>query len=210
MLLAFFLKGVLVGIVIAVPVGPVGVMCVRRTILDGKLAGFVSGLGAATADAVFGIIAGFGLTAVSDLLIDYQHWLRVAGGCYLLYIGGRAFAAEPPAELESESDAESLLGDFASTFALAVINPITVLAFLGIFAAIGLGRTQATFGHASVLVLGVWVGSLLWWLMLSFGIGHFRRLIGPRHLGWISRGSGAILFFSGVALLITLIVDYLR
>src|SRR5215469_17870102 len=114
MLVLFLLKGVMVGIVIAVPVGPVGVLCVRRTIFQGKLAGFVSGLGAATADAIFGFIAAFGLTFVSDLLIGYQHWLRVAGGCYLLYIGGRAFAAEPPAELESESDAGSLLSDFAS------------------------------------------------------------------------------------------------
>ena len=112
MLLAFFLKGIAVGIVIAVPVGPVGVMCVRRTIFEGKLAGFVSGLGAATADAVFGVIAGFGLTFVSDWLIGYQQWLRVAGGCYLLYIGGTAFAAEPPRELESESDPESLLRDY--------------------------------------------------------------------------------------------------
>jgi len=96
MLLALFLKGIVVGIVIAVPVGPVGVMCVRRTIFEGKLAGFVSGLGAATADAIFGIIAAFGLTAVSDWLMSYQHWLRAAGGCYLLYIGSRAFAAEPP------------------------------------------------------------------------------------------------------------------
>src|SRR6516164_5783827 len=147
MLLAFFLTGIVVGIIIAVPVGPVGVMCVRRTIFEGKIAGFVSGLGAATADAVFGIIAAFGLTVVSDWLIDYQQWLRAAGGCYLLYIGGRAFAAKPPAELEAESDPESLLGDFASTFVLAITNPITILAFLGIFTAIGFSGTQATFGR---------------------------------------------------------------
>jgi threonine/homoserine/homoserine lactone efflux protein len=210
MLLAFFLKGIVVGVVIAVPVGPVGVMCVRRTILEGKLAGFMSGLGAATADAVFGVIAGFGLTAVSDWLIDYQQWLRVVGGCYLLYIGGAAFVAEPPRELESESDPEGLLRDFFSTFVLAVTNPITVLAFLGIFAAIGLGGTQATFGRAAILVLGVWIGSLLWWLMLSFGVGYFRHSIEPRHFAWISRGSGAILFLSGAALLTTLIINYLR
>jgi len=210
MLLAFFLKGIVVGVVIAVPVGPVGVMCVRRTILEGKLSGFASGLGAATADAVFGVIAGFGLTAVSDWLIDYQQWLRVVGGCYLLYIGGSAFAAEPPRELESGNDPEGLLRDFFSTFVLAVTNPITVLAFLGIFAAIGLGGTQATFGHAAILVLGVWSGSLLWWLMLSFGVGYFRHSIEPRHFAWISRGSGAILFLSGAALLATLITNYLR
>jgi threonine/homoserine/homoserine lactone efflux protein len=210
MLLAFFLKGIVVGVVIAVPVGPVGVMCVRRTILQGMLAGFVSGLGAATADAVFGVIAGFGLTAVSDWLIDYQQWLRVVGGCYLLYIGGSAFAAEPPRELDSEGDPESLLRDFFSTFVLTVTNPITVLAFLGIFAAIGLGGTQATFGRAAILVLGVWIGSLLWWLMLSFGMGRVRHSIEPRHLAWISRVSGAILFLSGAALLTTLIINYLR
>jgi threonine/homoserine/homoserine lactone efflux protein len=210
LLLAFLLKGIVVGVVIAVPVGPVGVMCVRRTIFEGRLAGLVSGLGAATTDAVFGIIAGFGLTVVSDWLIDYQQWLRDAGGCYLLCIGGWAFAAEPPAEVESERDPESLLADFVSTFVLAVTNPITVLAFLGIFTAIGLSGTQATFGRASILVLGVWCGSLLWWLMLSFGVGGVRHSIEPRHLGWISRGSGAILFFSGAALLATLIIDYLR
>jgi threonine/homoserine/homoserine lactone efflux protein len=210
LLLEFLVKGIVVGIVIAVPVGPVGVMCVHRTIFDGKLAGLVSGLGAATADAVFGIIAGFGLTVVSDWLINYQQWLRVAGGCYLLYIGGRAFADEPPAELESERDPETLLGDFATTFVLAVTNPITVLAFLGIFTAIGLSGNQATFGRAAILVLGVWCGSLLWWLALSFGVGQVRHSIEPRHLAWISRGSGAILFLSGAALLATPIVSYLR
>src|SRR6516164_939958 len=210
MLLAFFLKGIVVGVVIAVPVGPVGVLCVHRSILEGKLAGFVSGLGAATADAIFGIIAAFGLTFVSDWLVSYEQWLRGAGGCYLLYIGGRAFAAEPPAELESDHDPETLLRDLVSTFVLAVTNPITVLAFLGIFAAIGLGGTQATYGGASILVLGVWGGSLLWWLALSFGVGQVRHSIEPRHLGWISRGSGAILFCSGAALLATLIVSYLR
>jgi len=209
MLLAFFLKGIVVGVIIAVPVGPVGLMCVRRTIFDGKLAGFASGLGAATADAAFGVIAGFGLTIVSDWLIDYQQWLRGVGGCYLLYIGGFAFAAAPPRELESESDPESLLRDFFSTFVLTVTNPITVLAFLGIFAAIGLSGTQATFGRASILVLGVWVGSLIWWLMLCLGVGSVRHSIESRHLGWISRSSGAILFFSGAALLTTLIVNYL-
>ena len=208
MLLAFFLKGIVVGTVIAVPVGPVGVMCVRRSIFEGRLAGSVSGLGAATADAVFGIIAGFGLTVISDWLINYQLWLRAAGGCYLLYIGGRAAVAEPPTELESEPDPESLLRHFASTFALTVTNPITVLAFLGIFTAIGFSGAQATFGRASILVLGVWSGSLLWWLALSFGVGHVRHSIEPRHLGWISRGSGAILLFSGAALLATVIVNY--
>ena len=202
MLFIFFLKGIVVGIIIAVPVGPVGVMCVRRTIFEGKLAGLVSGLGAATADAIFGIIAGFGLTVVSDWLIGYQHWLRVAGGCYLLYVGGSALLARPEAKLDSEPDAESLFRDYLSTFGLTLTNPITILAFLGIFSAIGLRGEEATLGRAAILVLGVWVGSLLWWLTLSFGLGLRFHSFEPRHLAWINRGSGLILFLSGAALLV--------
>jgi threonine/homoserine/homoserine lactone efflux protein len=201
MLVVFLLKGIAVGIVIAVPVGPVGVMCVRRTIFQGKLAGFVSGLGAATADALFGFIAAFGLTFVSDWLIGYQQWLRVAGGCYLLYVGGAALLARHEVNLQSRPDAESLFRDYLSTFALTLTNPITILAFLGIFSAVGLTGENATLARAAILVLGVWLGSLLWWLALAYGLGSLFQSSGPRHLAWINRGSGMILFMSGVALI---------
>ncbi len=208
MLLLFFLKGVLVGVIIAVPVGPVGVMCIRRTAVEGKLAGFVSGLGAATADAVFGIIAGYGLTVVSDWLIGYQRWLRVAGACLLLAVGSRALFAKRP-EAASASDPQSLSWYYASTFALTLTNPITILAFLAIFAAVGLSGAEATLGRAAILVLGVWVGSLLWWLALSFGIGLWLRSFEPHHLAWINRGSGAILLLSGAALLVDLLATHM-
>jgi threonine/homoserine/homoserine lactone efflux protein len=206
MLLAFFLKGILVGLVIAVPVGPVGIMCVRRTIFEGKLTGFVSGLGAATADAVFGVIAGFGITTVSELLLGYQGWLRLVGGCILLLVGGHSLRAKPQAQLDSPPDPESLSWDFVSTFVLTLANPITILAFVGIFAAIGLSGAAATIEHAAILVLGVWVGSLTWWLLLSFGLGGFARSLEPRHLAWVNRGSGGILLLSGAALLASLVV----
>lgn len=208
MLFVFLLKGIAVGIVIAVPVGPVGVMCVRRTLFEGKQAGFVSGLGAATADALFGFIAAFGLTFVSDWLIGYQHWLRVAGGCYLLYVGGSALLAHPHEKTHNKPDAESLFRNFLSTFALTLTNPITILAFLGIFSAVGLTGEAATLGRAAILVLGVWLGSLLWWLALSFGLGTLFRSFGPRHLVWINRGSGVILLLSGAALLIAPLAEH--
>ena len=201
MLLIFLLKGAVVGIIIAVPVGPVGIMCLRRTILEGKLAGFISGLGAATADAMFGFVAAFGLTFISDLLIGYHQWLRIAGGLYLLYIGGRALLTAPEVKTGTEPDAESLLRDFLSSFALTLTNPITILVFLGIFSAIGLSGESATLSGAAILVLGVWLGSLLWWLALSFGLGSLFRSFEPRHLRWINRGSGTILLLSGAALL---------
>ena len=201
MLLVFLLKGIAVGIVIAVPVGPVGVMCVRRTIFEGKRAGFISGLGAATADAIFGCIAAFGMTFVSDWLIDYHQWLRIAGGCYLLYVGGSALLARQENRQSSEPDAEGLLRDFLSTFALTLTNPITILAFLGIFSALGLSGADATFGRAAMMVLGVWLGSLLWWLALTFGLGSLFRSFEARHLKWINRASGTILLLSGAGLL---------
>jgi threonine/homoserine/homoserine lactone efflux protein len=208
LLLAFFLKGIVVGIVIAVPVGPVGVMCVRRTIFEGKVAGFVSGLGAATADAVFGVIAASGLTVVSDWLLGYQWWLRGAGGCLLLLIGGRSLVVRPQAKLASPPDPGSLSWYYASTFALTLTNPVTVFVFLAIFAAVGLSGAEATLGRAATLVLGVWVGSLLWWLALTFTIGLLVRSFEPRHLTWINRCSGAILLLSGAALLVSLVVGF--
>jgi threonine/homoserine/homoserine lactone efflux protein len=210
MLLVFFLKGIVVGIVIAVPVGPVGVMCIRRTVFEGKLAGLVSGLGAATADAVFGIIAGFGLTVVSDWLLGYQRWLRAAGACLLLVVGGRSLLAKPQSKVVSAPDPESLSWYYASTFALTLTNPITILAFLAIFAAVGLSGAEATLERAAILVLEVWIGSLLWWVSLSFGIGFCFRSFEPRHLDWINRGSGAILLLSAAALLASLAAGHAR
>jgi threonine/homoserine/homoserine lactone efflux protein len=199
MLVVYLLKGIAVGIVIAVPVGPVGVMCVRRTIFASKPAGLASGIGAATADAIFGLIAAFGLTFISDWLIGYQQWLRVAGGAYLLWVGGSALFAPP--EIAPRPRRHVEFRDFLSTFALTLTNPITIVAFLGIFSAI-LSREEATLGRGAILVLGVWLGSLLWWLMLSFGLGFLFRSFGPDHLRWINRGSGTILFLSGVSLLV--------
>jgi threonine/homoserine/homoserine lactone efflux protein len=208
MLFVFFLKGILVGIVIAVPVGPVGVLCIRRTIFDSRLAGFVSGLGAATADAMFGVIAAFGLTVISRLLIDYQGWLRLGGGALLLYIGGTAIAKELPVGPRRVRD--TLVRDYLSTFALTITNPVTILVFIGIFAAIGFTESEATLGRAAILVLGVWTGSLLWWLALIFGAGAFLPAFEPRHLRWINHVSGGILLACGAALIGGLLIGHWR
>ena len=208
MMLAFLLKGMAVGIVIAVPAGPVGVLCIRRTIFHGHLAGLLSGLGAATADAVFGIIAGFGLTFVSDLLLGFQHWLRLAGAVFLLYVGSAALRADPRLDANNQREPEGLLADYFSTFALTITNPITILAFLAIFAGIGFTGKAATLGGAAALVLGVWLGSLCWWTALAFGAGLLRLSFDRQHLVWINRGSGGILVASGAALLGSLVVHH--
>lgn len=208
MIVAFLLKGIAVGIIIAVPVGPVGILCVRRTIFDGRLAGLFSGLGAATADAVFGIIAAFGLTVVSDAMLGYQDWLRAGGAGFLLYVGSAALLSQPQVD-PPPRQRETLVRDYASTFALTLTNPITILAFLGIFAGIGFTGAEATLARAGFLVLGVWIGSLMWWLSLIFGAGLFLGSFHQRHLAWINRGSGGILVLSGVALIGTLLAEHL-
>jgi len=207
MLLAFLLKGIIVGMIIAIPTGPVGVLCVRRTILSGKLAGFMSGMGAATADAVFGVIAGFGLTVISDWLLGYQDWLRIIGAGFLLYMGSAAIWTEPHVRPPSGLDPD-LWRYYVSTFLLTITNPITILAFVAIFAAVGFTGREATLGAAAIMVLGVWLGSLLWWLALSFGAGLFRKSLDYRHLTWMNRGSGGILVLCGVALIGTLLREH--
>src|SRR5437879_1694698 len=151
----------------------------------------------------------FRLTVISDLLLDYRDWLRVGGGALLLYIGITAFAADPLAGTQTQRDPEDLLNDYLSTFALTITNPITILAFLAIFAGIGFAGEQATLGRAAILVLGVWLGSLVSWAVLSFGAGMVRLSFERRHLVWINRGSGGILVISGIALIGSLFFHHL-
>lgn len=200
MLFITFAKGVAVGIVIALPVGPVGVLCVRRTLFEGPVFGLVSGLGAGTADTIFGIVAGFGLTFVRDWLLGYQDWFGAAGGIFLLAVGIKALRHAQAADPEP-LDGEALLGAYASTFALTITNPITILAFAAIFAKVGVSE-HAGLINTAILVAGVFAGSLLWWLGLSFGIAWLRRAAGGFRLAWLNRVSGGILTLSGAALLV--------
>jgi threonine/homoserine/homoserine lactone efflux protein len=207
MLFVFLLKGIAVGIAIALPVGPVGVLCVRRTIFEGRLVGLVSGLGAVCADTVFGIIAGFSLTVVKNVLLDYQNWLRGGGGLFLIYLGVSALLKHVVRTEAQEASAETLFGAYFSTFALTISNPVTILAFLGIFAAVGFTGAEATLGRAGMLVAGVLLGSLVWWVGLCLGAGLFRKSFDEGHLMWMNRISGSVLTLSGIGLIISLVYD---
>lgn len=210
------LKGLVIGFSIAAPVGPIGLLCIRRTLADGPAHGFVSGLGAASADAVYGAIAGFGVALVTDALIGSQVALKLVGGLMLLWLGWNTLRARPadqsvdrPAEVRR---AAGLVGAYASTFLLTLANPATILSFAAVFG--GLGLSPASGGNgaggdstavAAVLVLGVFVGSALWWFALSASVGAFRRRVTPAAMLWINRASGAVLGGFGIAALASLL-----
>jgi threonine/homoserine/homoserine lactone efflux protein len=200
MSLSFFLRGLLIGISIAAPVGPIGVLCMRRTLAQGRLAGLVSGLGAATADAFYGSIAGFGVTLIANVLVQQQVWLRLVGGLFLCYLGVRTFLARP-AEQPARVQSRSLLGNYASTLFLTLTNPVTILSFAAIFAGLGLGTGSDSLS-AGLLVLGVFLGSAAWWLTLSTGVSLLRSRMTPPVLRWVNRGSGIVIAAFGVIALV--------
>ena len=161
-----FFKGAVIGFSIAAPVGPVGLLCIRRSLYDGRLAGFVSGLGAATADSLYGLVAAFGLTAFTDLLFAHRTAIQCAGGLFLLYLGVQTLRARPTA-VAIGRPATNLATAYFSTLAFTATSPITILAFVGIFAGLGLGTTSGQVFATLRLVLGVFLGSAAWWLILS-------------------------------------------
>ncbi len=200
----FLIRGMIFGLSIAAPVGPIGVLCIRRTLADGRLAGFVSGLGTATADACYGAIAAFGLTFVTTFLVDQQFWLRLIGGSFLCYLGATTFLSRP-AERSAAMGRSGLRNIYFTTFGLTLTNPLTILTFAAIFAGIGVGELNGAYGSASLLVLGVFLGSALWWLVLSSGMGLMRTKLTPARLVWVNRLSGLVIAAFGVVALLSIV-----
>lgn len=194
----------LIGFSIAAPVGPIGVLCIRRTLTGCRLVGFVSGLGAATADAMYGFIAAFGLTAISAFLVDQQTALRMGGGAFLLYLGARTLRSTP-ATAAARATARSLWGAYASTVALTITNPTTILSFVAIFAGLGIAEQEHDYVGSALVVLGVFLGSALWWLILSGATGLMRARLDGGRLVWVNRVSGVIILAFGVLALLSVL-----
>jgi threonine/homoserine/homoserine lactone efflux protein len=202
--MTFLLRGMVIGFSIAAPVGPIGILCIRRSLAKGRLSGFVTGMGAASADTVYGIFAAFGLTLVTSVLVEYRLWLQAAGLVFLLYLGVKTFLAKPGDAQEETPKPGGLLRDYISTFFLTITNPMTILSFTAVFAGIGLAGTSG-YAAASLIVFGVFLGSALWWLILSTGAGIFRKKAQATILGWVNKISGTIILGFGIFILAALI-----
>ena len=193
----YLLKGIIIGFSIAAPVGPIGILCIHRSLAHGRLHGFVSGLGAATADAVYGIIAGFGLTVVSNFLIGQKFWIQLFGGIFLCYLGIKTLRSKPNTNSVNVKG-DHALGAYTSIFFLTITNPMTILLFAGIFAGLGLSSDQGNALSSVLLVLGVFLGSAFWWLLLSIGANFFKNKLTSNLLVWVNRLSGFIVLTFGI------------
>ena len=233
MAIDLFLRGLALGFSIAAPVGPIGVLCIRRTLAEGRAAGFASGLGAAVADGLYGAVAAYGLTAISRTMQQQQFWLRLVGGVFLCWLGVKTCLARAASgsnvgqasRLPSAESASAALpsgpgqagrlpyiegrnvrigGAFASTLFLTLTNPMTIISFGIVFAGLELGGPASDYVAATAMVLGVFLGSAFWWLLLSTGVGAFRERLQPAQLRWGNRLSGLIMLGFGLFTLLSL------
>ena len=203
----FLLKGLGIGLALAAPVGPMSILCIRRTLRDGLLVGLVSGLGIASADAAYGAIAAFGISAVAAVLLDLEMALRLIGGLFLLALGARILFKDPAPSDEFAGNSKSrFAGAFISCFFLTMTNPTTILTFIAIFAGLGLVSSAGDYTAAVSLVVGVFSGSTLWWLVLCGGVSLLRRRMGPTAMTWINRASGIVIAAFGIGILAALAV----
>ena len=162
-----FLKGLTIGFAIAAPVGPIGLLCINRSLANGLKIGLLSGLGAAFADGVYGLIAGLGLTTISSFLLKEQLFIRIIGGIFLIYLGIKTLLKSVSVTRKENNSKITSLNAFTTTFILTLTNPMTILSFIAIFAGLGLGSVNKDHLSAMLLVLGIFSGSALWWLIIS-------------------------------------------
>lgn len=196
-----FLKGFLIGMAMAVPVGPIALLCIQRSLHEGFKIGLMSGFGAALADFAYGIVAAFGLTTVSALLMTQQFWIRLIGGLFLIYLGIKLFLTQPPTTCRIKPE-RSAFHAFSTTFLLTLTNPATILTFIAIFAALGVGTSTDALGSV-VLVLGIFLGSACWWFILAAGVAFIlHHRLTPAAMHMINKISGGVIFAFGILALI--------
>ena len=195
--LNFLLKGIILGFSIAAPVGPIGVLCIHRTLSRGILNGFFSGLGTATADAVYGGIAAFGISMVSAFFLHHQFYFHLFGGIFLLYLGVNTYYSVPALEA-AQAEGKGLVGAYTSSFFLTLTNPMTIMSFAAIFAGLGIGNNGGNYGAAGTLVFGVFSGSMFWWVFLSTIVNKLRSRFDVKRLVLVNRISGIVIMGFGI------------
>jgi threonine/homoserine/homoserine lactone efflux protein len=198
--LKLVLEGAIIGFSIAMPVGPIGLLCIRNSLTKGLQCGLATGLGAACADALYGACAGFGVAAITSLLVSYKVALQICGGLFLCYLGASMFRVKEAGGAK-EIAHKKFWPIFATTFFLTLTNPMTILSFVAIYAGLGIGNKESSVMSAFMLTGGVFLGSALWWLILSTLSSLFKNCLTRAGSRWLNRVSGSIIFGFGLAAL---------
>jgi threonine/homoserine/homoserine lactone efflux protein len=205
--LLFLIKGILVGLVVSIPLGPMGVLCLQRTLNKGKSSGFSSGMGIATADTIFALIAGLGISFIIHFLSEKQLIIKIIGGLIIAFIGLKIFIANPVKQLKKHrKEGKNLFEDFISILFMALSNPFTIFLYIAIFAGLNLHDVSSGYSSALLVVAGVFMGASLSWFTISTVVNHFRANIRLRRLMWINRIAGITIILFGVFAICSLFV----
>ena len=195
-------KGVIVGLLVSAPLGPIGVLCIQRTLNRGRISGFISGIGAAVADTLFAIIAALGLTIVIKFIEQQHNYFQIAGGLFVVYIGIKIFNTNPIKQLRLQRMGRtSLSQDFLSVLLLTLSNPLAILLFIAIMAGINIAEDKLSVLQMLILMMGIFGGAVLWWFFLSTIANRFRKRIRLRSIWWMNKITGSAVFLFGVFLI---------
>ncbi|MFA4860122.1 LysE family translocator [Methanoregula sp.] len=206
---SLFIQGIIIGLTLALPVGPLSLLCIQRAVTVGRLHGIVSGIGIATADSFYAAVVFLGLTLISGMILTHQSLFRLIAGLVLLLIGIMVFVSAPP-EAKARPEQESYLKDFLTTLAIGIANPLTIIFFLAILPAFGVVFQGASQVLAAEFVAGVFCGSTLWWILLCGSVGSFRSRMSIDSLKKINKISGVIIFVIGTGMLALILLSWSR
>ncbi|MFO7842488.1 MAG: LysE family transporter [Bacteroidales bacterium] len=200
----FLVKGIIVGFLASIPLGPVGVLCIQRTINKGRISGLFSGMGAATVDSFFALVAALGLTFIINFIEEQQFYIQLFGGGVLIFLGARIFNTNPIQQIRRHRRKKNkLVEDFLSVLFLTLSNPLAVFLFVAAFAGIGLVTTKDSSFKSSLIIAGVFLGALLWWASLTFFVDLFRKKFRLKQLWWINKIAGILIVVFGVAAMLS-------
>ncbi|MDD2195762.1 MAG: LysE family transporter [Bacteroidales bacterium] len=206
MFVSLLIKGIIVGLLASIPLGPIGVICIQRTINKGRLSGFLSGLGAATADTIFAAIAGFSLTFVISYIEEKQILFQALGGIIVFLLGIKIFLTNPVRQLRRHKRKKNnLVEDYFSVLAVTITNPLAIFLFIALFALLDVVTDNTSWTHSLVTTSGVFIGAVLWWYILTTLVNIFRTKFRLKQLWWINKVSGAAIFTLGAIAILGLI-----
>ncbi len=205
---AVFLKGIVIGLLASIPLGPIGVLCIQRTLCKSHKSGFVSGLGAASADTLFATIALFSLTFVLSFIESYMVVIKVLGGILVIIVGMTILLKNPVVQIRKNraGKGNNLWSDYLSVFFVTLANPAYILVFVALFAALGINREGIPYANGLLMLIGVLCGTSLWWSILTFCISLLRGKFRPRHLFWMNRISGSLIVILGAAAILSIFI----